>query len=600
MRLKNLNLFEKYIEKAVLALASLFTLVVLWFFVLGSPHAVEIKALHKTLKPGEIEIAVRQEANDLEKRIASEQSPFGDAVIEVPPYTDEFRDRLTRPLVPIDQLASIFNQPGLQMKVSVPPKRRLFNVPQPPAPIALKWDTGFGVLAEPQDKATISGFEKLIGNKIPRDFRWVSVSSEFDLKRWQNFLRKKPKSSKQQQIPPQWWRPRLIVTDVILQRQLQDATTGKWGEIQTLSPLPGTDRFEYMPSRWFSFRAQRKNWAPPEAEAALQLAEMERNRLSRPLFPELIEGLWLPPDAAAANLSPRIGEQVRDFTQQIQAVQMQLKELRQKMSDAGGTTSALTTSATEESDGRAIPMDIPGLEAKRKKLLDDLYVLLGIIEPLEEPAPSENMTKPFGRRRRNVVTIEDSQKKEEAALPDTIRVWQHDISVQDGQSVRYRMMVSVLNPLFFKSQVPKEQQEEYFEKLTLTSAPSDWTEPVQILNEHHFFLSRANKQSKAITIEVYCIFNGQWQKREFDLKAGDPIGSVVQFAHGDGQTNVNMNVGGVVVDIDFDAPSIQGSSEKTTRIIYFDGKTNSLQQRTLEQDTDDPKRVELQKNLRAS
>ncbi|HAI11179.1 MAG TPA: hypothetical protein DCM28_05700, partial [Phycisphaerales bacterium] len=94
------------------------------------------------------------------------------------------------------------------------------------------------------------------------------------------------------------------------------------------------------------------------------------------------------------------------------------------------------------------------------------------------------------------------------------------------------------------------------------------------------------------------IFNGQWQRREFDVKPGDPIGQMVQFQL-DGETkNVNMNVGGVVVDIDYDAPSAESPNKKTTRLIYYDGKTNTLQTRTLEEDQDNTKREELRRNLK--
>jgi hypothetical protein len=160
--------------------------------------------------------------------------------------------------------------------------------------------------------------------------------------------------------------------------------------------------------------------------------------------------------------------------------------------------------------------------------------------------------------------------------------------------------VKVLNPLFFQSQAPKDQQEEYFQKLTLNSEPSPWTEPVQVLSEHHFFLSGASKATQTTTVEVYCIFNGQWQRREFDVKPGDPIGQIVQFTLNGETTNVNMNVGGVVVDVDYDAPSAESPNKRTTRLIYFDGKTNTLQTRTLEQDQTDLKREELRKNLKAA
>ncbi len=600
MRLKNLNLFEKYIEKAVLALGGLYALVVLWFFVIGSPYAIELKALHAEYKPGEIEEAILKEANDLDRRISTSESPF--EVLQVPPYTDEFRGRLTRPLIPVDQFATYFGRPGLvdnlggKGKVVIPP----FFVPQPKEPTALIWDTGFGVLAEPNDPAMVSKFEQLIGDQKPRDFRWVSVSAQFDLKNFRTQLEAKQDPNQYQQIPKTWWRDRLIITDVVLQRQLQNPETGEWGEIQPLPAVPGNDSFDFLNNTQLSFRTERANWAPPEAERALEIAAIEEKRLARPLFPELIEGLWLPPDANDQNLPPAMAEQVRDLVKRIKETQKQIKDLKQRIADGTGPITAAPTSTpgTQPDGTQPVVLDLPTLEARRLNLREELYILLGIVEPIEVNTDTLNTNRRTGILNRNPRTISDTRDEDEYATPDTIRVWQHDVSVKDGQSVRYRIMIKVLNPLFFRDQVPNEQREEFYGKLTLTSAASAWTEPVQVLSEHHFFLSGASKNTQTATVEVYCIFNGQWQRREFDVKPGDPIGQVVQFQL-DGETkNVNMNVGGVVVDIDYDAPSAESPNQRTTRLIYFDGRTNTLQTRTLEEDQANPKRDELRRNLK--
>ncbi|MFG0248863.1 MAG: hypothetical protein ACF8OB_08250, partial [Phycisphaeraceae bacterium JB051] len=536
----------------------------------------------------------------LDRRISTKESPF--EVLQVPPYTDEFRGRLTRPLIPVDRFSTYFGRPGLEEGLGggTPPVIPPFFVPKPKQPTALIWDTGFGVLAEPADPAQIQKFEQLIGDQKPRDFRWVSVSAQFDLKDFRSQLEAKQDFHQYHQIPKTWWRDRLIVTDVVLQRQLQNPETGEWGEIQTLPTVPGNDSFDFLNNTQLSFRTERANWAPPEAERALEIAAIEEKRLARPLFPELIEGLWLPPDANDQNMSPALTEQVRNLVTQIKQTQKQIKELKQRIADGTGPITATPTATPgNPADGtQPVVLDLPTLEARRLKLREDLYVLLGIIEPIEVNTDTINTNRRTGILDRNPRTISDTRDEDEYATPDTIRVWQHDISVKDGQSVRYRIMIKVLNPLFFRDQVPNEQREEFYGKLTLTSAASAWTEPVQVLSEHHFFLSGASKNTQTATVEVYCIFNGQWQRREFDVKPGDPIGQVVQFQL-DGETkNVNMNVGGVVVDIDYDAPSAESANQRTTRLIYFDGRTNTLQTRTLEEDQNSTKREELRRNLK--
>lgn len=604
MRLKNLNLFEKYIEKAVLGLAVVYALAVLWFFVIGSPHAVELQALHKELPPSQIEDAILTEANDLDRRISSRESPF--KLLQVPPYTDEFRGRLSRPLIPVDSLATFFGLPGLNIK-HIKINKQDYYVPPRPIPSDLIWDTGFGVLAEPQDPTLVPQFEKLIGDQKPRDFRWVSISAQFNMKQWREELAARPPKD-YKQIPKTWWRDRLIITDVQLERQVQDPNTGKWGEPQVLPPVPGTDRFDFLNNTKFSFRSERTNWAPPEADKALAISRIEQKRLPRPLFPELSEGLWLPPDANSQTMPLQLADQVHAKVKQIKEVQKQIKEMKQRIADGTApVASKRPPGALNNPNGApaAPAIDLPSLENRRDTLRDELYVLLGIIEPVEPKNDTIINTRsgPFGSK---PLTIAQTQENDEFATPDTVRIWQHDISVKDGQSIRYRVKVSVLNPLFFRSQLPKGQDgkpgqyDEYHDKLTLSSKYSSWTEPVQVLSEHHFFLIAASKATRTATVEVYCIFNGQWQRREFDVKPGDPIGQIVQFQHDGQPINVNMNVGGVVVDVDYDAPSAESPNKRTTRLIYYDGRTNTLQTRTLEQDQNDPKRLELKKKLKSA
>ncbi|HCD31588.1 MAG TPA: hypothetical protein DER01_04220, partial [Phycisphaerales bacterium] len=388
--------------------------------------------------------------------------------------------------------------------------------------------------------------------------------------------------------------------------------TGAWGEIETLPTVPGTDSHKFLNNTIFEFRKEQASWAPAEKDAALALASIEQKRLPRPLFPELTEGLWLPPDANSQTMTPAMAEQVRGLVSEIQLIQKQIKDLKQRIADGTGPIAApATPSDPADPNTATVAMDLPALEARMTTKREALYILLGIIEPVEIQTDVMDRNTRVGALRRNPRTIADTREEEENATPDTIRVWQHDISVQDGQSLRYRIIVKVLNPLFFQPQVPKTQHEEYFEKFTLASnekgtpvrqlnyeLQTPWTEPVQVLSEHHFFLSGASKATQTTTIEVYCIFNGQWQRREFDVKPGDPIGQMVQFQL-DGETkNVNMNVGGVVVDIDYDAPSAESPNKKTTRLIYYDGKTNTLQTRTLEEDQDNTKREELRRNLK--
>ncbi|MFO0836994.1 MAG: hypothetical protein U1D55_00585 [Phycisphaerae bacterium] len=75
---KGLNLVEQHLDKAVLGLAGVFLLLMVWWYGIGSPNKVQFDG--KTVGPGELEQAVLERAKGLETRVRS---------VEPEPYTTE-------------------------------------------------------------------------------------------------------------------------------------------------------------------------------------------------------------------------------------------------------------------------------------------------------------------------------------------------------------------------------------------------------------------------------------------------------------------------------------------------------------------------------
>ncbi|MCC6579732.1 MAG: hypothetical protein IT440_04770 [Phycisphaeraceae bacterium] len=646
MQLKNVNLFEKYVEKVVLGIAAVFALFVLWFYALSNPYAVTFGPRKDTVQPDDVERLILKEAETLSRKISdSAPSPFKGMTLTVPPYTNEFWTRYSRHVLPVPAFTAIMGLPGLnarEFQIAEPLERNPYFVPMPPAPIALKTGIGFGVLTDPPDPMRLRSFEAIIGDQKPRDFQWISVSAEFDLNTWRTRLVAKPPEANRQQIPEPWWRNVLLVADVVLQRQVKDPATGQWGPIETVPPVPGNEEIEFLPKLSVNYRRPVEKWAPPEAKAALETARAERVRLARPPFPSLDQGIWLPPEANPALMAPGDAEKLQALVNDIRKFQEQIKQLRK---DGAGERPAIVTptrtrtsgpaspgtpgspgspgtsgtpaspgnpatpapagrgapAAEEAIDESKLPLDLPGLEARLQSRTSELYRLLGIhdVDVSLVQQGTDSVMPIHG----NTSGSPGSPGESPRDMPNlgTVKIWQHDISVKPGQSIRYRVIASVIDPLFYQSQVPALQRREFYEKLTLSSEPSEWTEPVQIFPEQYFFLTTGNKQNKSATVEVYCIFGGKMQSHEFQVQPGDPIGGVVEKTYNEGKSNVNMNVGGIVVDIDYDAPAPGGLPNKTTtRMIYLDNNTGALMERTVDEDKANPKHNELREQVRAS
>ena len=80
----------------------------------------------------------------------------------------------------------------------------------------------------------------------------------------------------------------------------------------------------------------------------------------------------------------------------------------------------------------------------------------------------------------------------EASGPDQITLWAHDVTARPGATYRYRVVVTLLNPLFNRdSQLNDEQREAYADRLGLESQTSDWIE-VAVPPARRFFLVSAS------------------------------------------------------------------------------------------------------------
>ena len=171
--------------------------------------------------------------------------------------------------------------------------------------------------------------------------------------------------------------------------------------------------------------------------------------------------------------------------------------------------------------------------------------------------------------------------------------WAHDITAKPGRTYRYRLAVKVLNPLFRESQVPKQQKEENYNRLQITSAFSEWSEHVEVERNTHFYFVEASPQKGTAQIEIYTIFNGRRLRRDFSPKPGDMIGNVVELSDEGFQRPVNLGIDAMLVDVQFDVPARGGLKATTHRIICLDAATGQMFERTIQDDGQHQYRLKL-------
>jgi len=579
MKLKNVSLVERHIEKSVLALFVLVSLVVAWRYLVADPYVVEIRVTgqRQSLRPDEVEPFILEEAEKLDQRVRSETNRLPE--MPVPEYTENFRRRVRQRVVEIARFDVPLGLPGLKGFDIGPGGFPDYHVPEPPAPGRLATRAGYGSLLAPEDPDLRQSYETLVGEERPLDFRYVSVGAKFSFEQWRRRLRA-PAEPGLDRIPEDWWRNMQSITHVELERRAWDPEAGAWTEPVRIDPLPGDEGIRTLPERV----------PAEEAVTYVNRIRSEQEKIVRPEFPEVRAGRpWLPPDPAVAEaeLDPSAQREYYELAQEIRALEQKIQE-REAPAPAsgefeGGLYEEMAPSRGRSTDRRRAPERGGRQEAEPE---DDLESQLETLR--------ERQAALIGRSPRETSAGQDSARDDETFTIDEALVWAHDLTAEPGRRYQYRIRVGVINPLFRRSELSPDQRETYLDLLSLRSQVSDWSEPVELDPEHFFFVTRTNRQQRTATLEVWRVFDGQWRRESFTAAPGDPVGGVASMEVGETPVQVDMEVDALVVDVLFDVPAPGVIGDRTSRLLYHDLATDMLRYRQVAHDVESPTRYRLQ------
>lgn len=421
------------------------------------------------------------------------------------------------------------------------------------------------------------------------DIAWVTPSARLDLTAYNEELRASGPDD-QRAIPQRWYDSRLLVVDVVFERQEQN-DRGEWGPTSVVDPVGTQTQAE------LSFRADLSASPVPDGLRGTVLETLknaaDQEVVIRPDFYPTKRGLYSPPtEQASTSADPGPAEDPK-------------ARERNRLTD-----------------------DVRKLEQRRVKLADELEDLGGRLDP-----PPKDRGKPAGSaddggstsdgggggggggfgfgggggmkgrrdpnagkdaekdKRRMALTrqvdqlakqIQDARKKLEGmgvtaeqvtaqakaidlAVDEEVRVWTHDIRVQAGHTYRYRCAAKVLNPFLGKETVLTDAQQRLAKEAAVTTAVSGWSESYTVPSELAMFVTSANLRGRGeAKVEVYRLHDGQRRMEDFLVRPGDRIGEP-KVAKADGAA-VNYTTDWYVVDI-FEDPASVGKSDASAAAI---------------------------------
>ena len=580
MTARNTSLIETHLEKMVITAAAIFVIAVVWFYYLGNPYGITLN--NQPVQPSDVEEVVMRPVQQLDTMLRGESRI---PELAAPAYSEEAAARLRQPLMADESVAMAWNLPGIDpaTAVTTPAQRPQYHVPPVPVASDLKTKAEYFVLAAPYhedprvQQQILEAYRKLIGPQEPRDFWAVRVQGSFPNEAWLKALGNPPvEAGNVKPMPEDWYRKYNMLVDVRLERQTLDPATGRWGDVQVVPTgpeLPSFRGFDVVESR-------------AEGDDLRRELAINQDLIRRSEFPLTDGKVWTEGDVELGKLSP---EDQRRFVR-IEADLTRLREQirRLERAAAGGRPEGSPEPAPRPRPGPGgfvepgmdefsePPAPTPGprgpapagsrLEQLRQRYNQLLLERQRIINPDADPAEIEpqfmgdefdrdprDPRGPRGLRDPRGPWVEGDPDMPaadaRAELPASIDLRAFDLTAKPGRTYRYRMVVDIYNPLFQRTDVSDEQRQQYHDRLKLSSTPSPWTEPVRIEAPIRYFVTRANSQPPSATVEVWRIFNGRRERREYQVQPGDQVGQVEQIALGLNAYDVEFTVPAILVDV---------------------------------------------------
>lgn len=611
--MKGIGFFEQHVEKIILTVTVLVLAIAFYTQFIREPHSIPEGS------PQEIKTKVESEIESLNRRLNGNAN--------VPNYEvagfDEHFEQTTIRNAPGSGLATgVIGNPPIEPPIAEG-GGETYSLPRPPMATGFEVAAGHALLATSGNQGEITQqLIDILDQRAPYDFQYVSVAADFPFAQWVRRLEQR-RSGQDPPVPTRWWGSRRFLAGVLLQRQELDPVTGEWSDPVIIDPMPGQ----------IGYRENAEQvWEPGEFQQTLSLISNQQQFVQQPPFVPTAGGVpWTPPGEGLASLSPETQLELRGLFDDLEGVRDRIFRMEERNGNArtrtdnsrsrsrtttnrrstgggmgaaggafGGNNAARRTPApTRSRDQNLSPLD--RLRNQEVEIINEIMAIL-----LPDQAEQQNnqpvaqqpgfnqpgMMQPgFNPGMRGNNTAQPVQSA--GITEDEVRVWAHDITVEPGKTYRYRVIVNVLNPLFRRSNINKQQRAENYRKIALGPDPdelesSPWSRPITTDPVNFFWLVDGSLQNQQAEVEIWTRYSGQWERLESRVSAGDAIGGNTNIEGPMGITSLRMYTGQTMVDY-----ASLGAGAASAALLFIDDSTGQLDYRTVEGDAENVNYVRL-------
>jgi hypothetical protein len=539
MSSKKGNIIEMFIDKAVLAIAGLISLGILFVFVIGSP---KIEYAGGNYGPSEIDDVINKRAIKLQDQLRGEPNKAVQYKLQKSQYLSLMKDPVGKVNTNIQfPLPEFMSTPKISHRVYQIPKMPLIEKPS----LAIVKMAAF----VPTEDLSATVTYKTVETKL-EDMDLVTVESTINAKQLYSDFQESfaGKSLREGWRNEQYAKP--VFAKVELQRKTlqSNGTWSDWTEVPRTKICPLKKELQ-IPQKASEY----------EMEISLvQFAKTEFRSeiLQPPVYYNAIQTQWMSP-SFYNEWQKEITKQQEDNRRQ-EADAEKAKKLQEKaVQPARQPTQSIRT----PSAATRAPVGGAGVSQRSQT-------------PRTPVAPKPVEKPPVGKPDKNINAPEQTRSISEEAKFDAIKLtpntnpgeldklvfWVHDDTTQPGEKYRYRIRIGVFNPVAGRGWVSADQN-DLRDQVVLWSNFADVNEVVEIPERLHFFatnmreVTKGNNVDRTVEVIVARYMLGNWVSHTFSIRNGEEIGKIVEATDprlekaGISSDTVDFSTGAVMVDV---------------------------------------------------
>jgi hypothetical protein len=506
-----LQILENQIDKIVLGLMVLISMVLLWLYVIGNPYGVKVDGRKRA--PGDIDRYIKQVA---ERAVPETQRPA-----EPVPYDQTFLAEYTQYVQSSCPKIASLSLPCPGESEVVVREDRTYALPTIPPLTEVAVASLRGAAQLPTDEVGPDQPYKMVAGEIG-DVDLVTVSARFNAQiLYNNFLQ----SFKNPRLKSSW-QDAALARPVLARLELQRRTLqsdGNWGEWETL-PRTKIDSYkkmlEELPESLEQSQYSVDLWKSQFDNTNIQLDIMQPEAY---LY-TISRIKWMPPKY--------LDEALEILKKQEQTQERQRREELTRMRTTQSTpdTRRPTTERRTTTRPQTQPRSRPG--ARGGEAAPDMFGF-GLETPAMTPRPEV-------RKERTVADVEKDMQKDMLTdkssietIKEPVLVWAHDDTAAPGRTYQYRLRLGVFNPIAGKDWFQSDQV-AYKNQTILWSNYTEPTAAMYVPRRIYAFpmdvitAKDGSNGIEGVKVEVDKYYLGRWRDFEFDVYPGQIIGSEVE------------------------------------------------------------------------